>query len=201
MVVNDTAVRKEYKQECWNQEVAIQKFLFHKELSGSLWNKLVLTSLLHNVVFHCGISYGEDALFCWQFFQNINSLLYTDRQLYHYRMNQTSISHQNWSPQKKGTDHGVWEAISSDTEKWWPQYLTIAKARFAIQDMWALYYASLSDYKYDKHIQLRQKNIRENLKNIRSSHLLGMKKHIFTWIISRWYQIGGRIIRINNIFK
>ena len=26
MVVNDTAVRKEYKQECWNQEVAIQKF-------------------------------------------------------------------------------------------------------------------------------------------------------------------------------
>ena len=40
------------------------------------------------------------------------------------------------------------EAISSDTEKWWPQYLTIAKARFAIQDMWALYYASPSDYKY-----------------------------------------------------
>lgn len=201
MVVNDTAVRKEYKQECWNQEVAIQKFLFHKELSGSLYNKLVKTSLLHNIVFHCGISYGEDALFCWQFFQNINSLLYTDRQLYHYRMNQTSISHQSWSPQKKGTDHGVWEAISSDTEKWWPQYLTIAKARFAIQDMWALYYASLSDYKYDKHIQLRQKNIRENLKNIRRSHLLGMKKYIFTWIISRWYQIGGRIIRINNIFK
>ena len=201
MVVNDTAVRKEYKQECCNQEVAIQKFLFHKELSGSLCNKLVKTSLLHNIVFHCGISYGEDALFCWQFFQNINSLLYTDRQLYHYRMNQTSISHQSWSPQKKGTDHGVWEAISSDTEKWWPQYLTIAKARFAIQDMWALYYASLSDYKYDKHIQLRQKNIRENLKNIRRSHLLGMKKYIFTWIISRWYQIGGRIIRINNIFK
>ena len=201
MVVNDTAVRKEYKQECWNQEVAIQKFLFHKELSGSLCNKLVKKSLLHNIVFHCGISYGEDALFCWQFFQNINSLLYTDRQLYHYRMNQTSISHQSWSPQKKGTDHGVWEAISSDTEKWWPQYLTIAKARFAIQDMWALYYASLSDYKYDKHRQLRQKNIRENLKNIRRSHLLGMKKYIFTWIISRWYQIGGRIIRINNIFK
>lgn len=40
MVVNDTAVRKEYKQECWNQEVTIQKFLFHKELSGSLWNFL-----------------------------------------------------------------------------------------------------------------------------------------------------------------
>ena len=200
MVVNDTAVRKEYKQECWNQEVAIQKFLFHKELSGSLCNKLVKTSLLHNIVFHCGISYGEDALFCWQFFQNINSLLYTDRQLYHYRMNQTSISHQSWSPQKKGTDHGVWEAISSDTEKWWPQYLTIAKARFAIQDMWALYYASLSDYKYDKHIQLRQKNIRENLKNIRRSHLLGMKKYIFTWIISRWYQIGGRIIIFSNSY-
>ena len=63
MVVNDTAVRKEYKQECWNQEVTIQKFLFHKELSGSLWNKLVKTSLLHNVVFHCGISYGEDVVF------------------------------------------------------------------------------------------------------------------------------------------
>ena len=69
MVVNDTAVRKEYKQECWNQEVAIQKFLFHKELSGSLCNKLVLTSLLHNIVFHCGISYGEDALYCYPKFR------------------------------------------------------------------------------------------------------------------------------------
>ena len=199
MVVNDTAVRKEYKQECWNQEVTIQKFLFHKELSGSLWNKLVLTSLLHNVVFHCGISYGVDALFCWKFFQNISSLLYTDRQLYHYRMNQASISHQSWNLDKKGTDHKAWAVIVSDTEKWWPQYLVIAKARFAIQDMWALYFASLGGYKYDEHIRIRQLNIRGNLKNIRKSQLLKTGVFLFACGISCWYGLGRVIKYIKKI--
>lgn len=195
MVVNDTMVKSEYKQEYWGQEEAISKFLIHNELSGSLWNKLVKTSLLHNVVFHCGICYGEDALFCWQFFQNITSLLYTDRQLYHYRMNEVSISHQVWDPMKKGTGHIVWKIIVSDTEKCWPQYLTIAKARFAIEDMWALYFASLGDYKYDEHIRVRQMNIRENLKNIKDSHLLGFGKYLFALGICRWYSLG-KVIRI-----
>lgn len=103
MVVNDTAVRKEYKQECWNQEVTIQNFYSIKNCQA-----------------HCGISYGEDALFCWKFFQNISSLLYTDRQLYHYRMNQASISHQSWNLDKKGTDHKAWAVIVSDTENGGP---------------------------------------------------------------------------------
>lgn len=196
MVVNDTAVRKEYKQECWNQEVTIQKFLFHKELSGSLWNKLVLTSLLHNVVFHCGISYGEDALFCWKFFQNISSLLYTDRQLYHYRMNQASISHSKWSPEKMGSGHIVWKLIEKETYCLWPQFARIASTSFVVSDLWQLYYASLSNYPYDSFMKMYQKRVRDNIILIRESKSISFNKKVFAEVISRSYYLGKILAKL-----
>lgn len=198
MVVNDTIVKKGYKQECWNQEQTIQKFLFHKELSGSLWNKLIKTSLLHNVVFHCGISYGEDALFCWSAFQRINTLVWTDRQLYHYRKNTNSISRQKWSPDKKGTGHFVWRTICNDVAKHWPQYLDIAQARFALEDMWALYFASLCNYKYDEHIKERQDNIKKSLHCIKKYKIDGVCKYIIAVILCRWYGFGSLIRKIKK---
>ena len=196
MVVNDTAVRKEYKQECWNQEVTIQKFLFHKELSGSLWNKLVLTSLLHNIVFHCGISYGEDALFCWKFFQNISSLLYTDRQLYHYRMNQASISHSKWSPEKMGSGHIVWKLIEKETYCLWPQFARIASTSFVVSDLWQLYYASLSNYPYDSFMKMYQKRVRDNIILIRESKSISFNKKVFAEVISRSYYLGKILAKL-----
>ena len=196
MVVNDTAVRKEYKQECWNQEVAIQKFLFHKELSGSLWNKLVKTSLFHNVVFHCGISYGEDALFCWQFFQNISSLLYTDRQLYHYRMNQASISHSKWSPDKMGSGHIVWKLIEKETYCLWPQFARIASTSFVVSDLWQLYYESLSNYPYDSFMKMYQKRVRDNIILIRESKSISFNKKVFAEVISRSYYLGKILAKL-----
>ena len=195
MVVNDNPVNWKYSAiELWEQDEAIREFLRHVSFNGSLWNKLVKTSLLHNLKFHCGISYGEDALFTWYVLQRVKRVLVTDKELYHYRMNDESISHTKWSPEKKGTDHIVWATIASDTAKWWPQYLHIANARYALQDMWALFYASLSGYKYDNHIRIRQLNIKNNLGNIRRAHLINTTKYLFTCTICRWYWVG-RILR------
>lgn len=195
MVVNDNPVNgKSSVIELWEQDKAIKEFLRHVSFNGSLCNKLIKTSLLHNLKFHCGISYGEDALFTWYVLQRIKRVLVTDKELYHYRMNTTSISHAKWSPESKGTDHLVWASIVADTQKWWPQYLGIAKARHAIQDMWALYFASLAGYKYDEQIRIRQLNIKGNLDNIRRAHLINTTKYLFTCIICRWYWVG-RILR------
>ena len=70
----------------------------------------------------------------------------------------------------------------------------IADARFALEDMWALYFASLAAYPYDEHIAVRQRNVRRNLKNIRLARLDGLDKYITAWLLCRWYGVG-RIFR------
>lgn len=191
MVVNDNSVNTTHISiELWNQDKAIKEFLKHISLNGSLWNKLVKTSLLHNLKFHCEISYGEDALFTWQVLQRVKQVLYTDKKLYHYRRNLSSLSRQAWTPEKKGSGHQVWETITADTEKIWPQYLEIAKARFALEDFWGLYYAALCGYRYDNHIRIRQANVRQNMSHIKNSKLESRAKVVTASLLCRCYSIG-----------
>jgi len=193
-VVNDTSAKKEYNQELWVQESAIKKFLFHRELNGSLWNKLVLTSLLHGLRFEPNISYGEDALFFWGVLQNANKLLYTDRQFYHYRMNETSISHASYD-KRKMSGHIVWETLAKETKQLWPQFADIAEANYAISDMWQLYFARQSNYPKDDNIRLFQKNVRTHLPMIYRSGLINMKKMIFATVAAYSYKACKIFIR------
>lgn len=190
-VKNDGACSEEYWEERMDQETTIKKFLFHKELSGSLWNKLVKTSLLYGIRFDTRISYGEDALLCWHVLQRVHTIVQTDRRLYHYRTNENSLSHLNWTPDKKGSGHLVWEAITNEAQALWPQYLNIAKARFAMEDFWGIYFAALSDYPYDEEIRIRQENVKKNLRHIITLQLDHWPKILTAAIICRWYGFGG----------
>jgi hypothetical protein len=142
------------------------------------------------VHFQSGISYGEDALFLWNVLQRCDKILITDKILYHYRMNDCSLSHQSWTPEKKGSGSKVWRAITDETRINWPQYTNIAQARYAIEDMWGLYFASLAEYPYDEHIRERQLNIRSNLKLIRKSGLVNMKKIVTCYALAYCYSLG-----------
>lgn len=194
-VINDAEPKdSEPKIKILSQEQAVYDFLRHEYFAGSLWNKLLGSSLLHNVRFHCGISYGEDALFCWGILQKVNKVVVTDRQLYHYRMNECSISHIGWTPEKKGSGHFVWEQISREATILWPQYKSVADATFAISDMWNLYYALKSSYKKDKYIDLYQAHVRHSLILIFRSGLINMKKFLFAVLVSYSYRLGGIVI-------
>ena len=177
-------------EDVWLQERAICEFLRHVCFSGALWNKLLRADLLRGLRFDERITYGEDALLIWGVLQRIGKVVITDKELYHYRSNDASISHQQWHPQKKGSGHLVWESICCDVQKNWPQYAMIANARFALEDMWALYFASLAAYPYDEHIVVRQRNVRQNLKNIRLARLDGLDKYMTAWLLCRWYGAG-----------
>lgn len=194
MVKNDEPfVSDIFLEEIWDQEKVVLEFLRHKIFNGSLWNKLIKTSLLHNLRFHCGIFYGEDALFVWTLLQNIDKLLYTNKVLYHYRMNTNSISHALYD-YRKMSSHIVWEKISSETKMIWPQYYKVAKANFVISDMWQLYFAALSNYKKDKNIKLFQKNLRYNLPIIYVSGLINIKKIIFATIAAFSYSLCKKLV-------
>ena len=198
MVVNDTPVKKEYTESLLSQEECVRAFLFHNELRGSLCNKLVATSLLHNVWFHCGISYGEDALFCWHFFHNAQRIVMTDRQLYHYRMNDSSISHQSFGD-KKLTGHLTWSIITEETSKWWPQFLNIAQARWGMEDMYLLRQAGQSNYKKNDSISQLQQTVKRFIPQMKATGLLKGREVLNANIMCRWYGYGVLYNKLNMI--
>lgn len=174
----------------WNQKETIEKFLYHKEINGSLCNKLINSGLIGKNRFEPDVFYGEDAFFCWGLLQNITSIIISDKQLYHYRPNPRSASHSNWNPYRKGTGHKVWEKISAETSILWPEFEEIAKARFALEEMWALYFAASANYPCDEHIYIRQKSIKENKSALRHYQIDGKEKYFTALILAYCYPAG-----------
>lgn len=176
------------------REDVVKKFILHKELNGSLCNKLVLTSLLHNLRFAKDIWYGEDALIMWQVLQRVDRVGSVPTKYYHYRMNNASISHQPFGP-KKMSGHQVWSTIYADTCRDWPQYRQIARAAFAISDMWLLFYAALDGYPFDKNIGHYQRHVRKNIIDIARARHIKVNKKFFALGMALSYKLGSWLIR------
>lgn len=198
MVVNDSVVNENFYEETCDRKELIKKFLFHKELKGSLWNKLVKSSLLHNISFDDSISYGEDAMFCWHFFQRVDQAVLTDRQLYHYRMNPESISHQTFGA-KKLTGYKVWETITSETSRLWPEFIDIAKARWGMECMYLIRLAGQSHYRYDSSIKLLQDKVRELLPFMKSKGLLYGKEFFNAFMMCHIYSYALLYPSLNKL--
>lgn len=177
-------------KEVWNKEKVVKEFLRHVIISGALWNKLMRTSIIKDIRFDIRVSYGEDALFCWRILQRVDRIIITDAQLYYHRVIEGSLSTSLWTPHKKGSSSIVWQTIVEETFQLWPQYADIARARYAIEDMWGLYYASLANYPYDEHIKKRQINIRKNLCIIRKSGLVSTNKILTAYALANCYYLG-----------
>ena len=182
----DNAITK----ESWNKDKVIKEFLRHVSFSGALWNKLIKSCIIRDTMFDTRISYGEDALFCWDLLQSVESIVVTDAQLYNHRVIEGSLSTSSWTPEKKGSSSIVWKTISNESEQLWPQYVDIAKARYAIEDMWGLYYASLAKYPYDEHIEERQRNVKNHLSLIRKSGLVSFTKIVTAYALAYCYALG-----------
>lgn len=195
MVKNDnTPNLSDRSYTSYNQKQIVKAFLEHTWLNGSLCNKLVKTSLLHNERFRCGISYGEDALFCWHLLQHVTSVAVCKLQLYHYRMNEASLSHISYD-ERKMSGHKVWKYIADEAKKLWLDYAEIAEANFAISDMWQLYYARQSNYPLDDNILQFQTNVRTHLLMIYRSGLVNYKKMLFAIVAAFSYRLCKILIK------
>ena len=172
-----------------SKDNAIKDFLYHEYFIGSLWNKLINASLLSDKSFNKEISYGEDALFVWEVLQGVERVVASTKQLYHYRMNYESISHQTFG-EKKLTGHLTWQLITDDVRQIWPQYLDIALGTFALQDMYLLRAASQSGYKSDANIKCLQKTVLQYLPQILNRNETSLKERIYAQMICRCYVFG-----------
>lgn len=189
-LINDAKPKKSEEHiNVISQERAIHDFLRHEYFGGSLWNKLLDSSLLHNERFHCGISYGEDALFCWGILQKVDKVVVTDRQMYHYRMNAGSISHNSFGPQKF-SGHITWQILSEETGKLWPQYASLAYAHRAVNAMHLLRDASCCGYKQDDMTKVLQNTLRQNFKYMWKNHSIKYIWYPYALLISISYPLG-----------
>lgn len=184
-VINDALVSGNFTQKILLRHQAIERFLYHIEFRGSLWNKLIKTNLLSNCKFQSGISLGEDALFCWHILQYVTTVLMTDRQLYHYRMNNESICHSNFGP-KKLSAHRVWDQICKETGMWWPEYLSIAHARHCIEDVLLLRDAIKSNYAVESDLLLLKDTIAKSWTNLFKCQITTLKMKLFAIGISKF---------------
>lgn len=191
-VINEKITIEDFNEEEFSKDEVIKSFLHHKRIRGQLWNKLIKAELIESIRFNTSVSYGEDALFCWHFLQQINKFVYTNKQLYHYRMVDDSLSHQVFGP-KKLSAHYVWEQICNETKEWWPQYLNISQARHCVEDCLLLRNAAHSNYQKMDDIKLLQKTIRDLRYTLNEADITSNKMKMFAFLASHSYWIASKI--------
>lgn len=176
-------------------ENVIKSLLYHKELNGSLCNKLVPRKFYEGLSFRKDIWYGEDCLFFWQALnKGVERICLINDCYYHYRMNENSISHESFN-YKKMSGHEVWRQINEDVQAKWPSLSKLGYAAYAISDMWLLFFASRENYPIDDNLRLYQKNVREHLLEIFSSGIISKKKCFFAVIIAFSYRLSSKLIQ------
>lgn len=187
----------------WDKEITIKKFLFHKEISGCLWNKLIKTDLLFQgtektncmIKFQPCISYGEDALFFWKLLQNLNKIVISQKALYHYRLNISSLSHTSFGP-KKLTSNYVWSEITKETKAKYPKYFEISIARWGMEMTQLLLLAAKENYERDDKIKELQKLVGQNLSYMRKIKITSLKGIIFAWLSYKNYNLTKALLSI-----
>ena len=200
-VINDTKPsREESKVFELKQEQAIVDFLQHDYFVGALWNKLFKRDVTKEIRFNKEIWYGEDALFTWGVLQNTRKVVVSSKQLYHYRMNEDSISHQSFG-EKKLTSRKAWAIIQNEVESNYPQHKDIVYATIATNELGLIQAAAQSDYPYNEEVALMQKTIR------RYHHLLtklkkkDFKRWLYASIVMYWYAYGKLYFKMHKLIK
>ncbi len=181
--VSSDARRKKQNENAgvWAKDVFLNKFMEHRELTGSLWNKLIRRTLFDGIRFNPEISYGEDAMVMWDILNRIDKMAYTTKGFYHYRMNDTSISHQGLSESKMSVIR-VWDYIS-DSEYTSRNYLTNnAKARYGAE-ITLLLLGSINDEntkQYKDMVRILRNKLKELFPYVWKSKNLSLKFKLFS---------------------
>ena len=180
--------------ETFNREEIVKKFLEHDTFRGSLCDKLVKAEKYSGLRLDETVCYGEDALLIWQVLQRVNKVCVHHGVFYHYRNNSESLSRQHFDG-KKFTAYTTWDYIARDTEELWPQYLDIARARFACEMTQVLRAAALSGYKRDNSVKLLQEEVRRDGHLMRKTGTSSNKMSMFAWLISHRYGLACRLTK------
>jgi len=179
----------------YNRDQILKLFLEHISFRGSLCDKLIRRSLFDRVEIDRTVSYGEDALIVWQVLLKVDKVRVLNDELYHYRVNENSLSRQPFNG-KKFSAYTTWERICSDTEEFCPHYRAISRARFACEMTQILKDAAAHAYPHNSNVRLLQEEVRRDGGNIRKTGISSMKMSAYAWLVSHNYWLACRLSRL-----
>ena len=187
MVKDDIPVVNDFIEEIYYHDDGIKQFLDLLKIQGTLWNKLFKTKLIQDIRFCESIIYGEDLLFCWEMFKRQSKIVYTTKQLYHYKTNNTaSISH--GGIRVKYMAYQVWQHICNDAVKMSPEIGEIAKGAFALAMLFIITGAFLISYPKDEIIVEMQKIVRKYKKYAIKHQIRSPKVLLYYLIFGYFYK-------------
>lgn len=137
--------------EIWNRDIVLQNFLIHKQINGSLVNKLFKKELIENKRLDESIKYGEDALFFWKNFLDVSSIAVSPDVLYHVTLHDGSASGGgSYKPIRRDCIR-VCNTISQDAEHISVELGCMARAQLGNMAFFSLYEMEYYGYKNEEH--------------------------------------------------
>lgn len=137
-----------------NKQQAIAEMLSYNLYCGTLYAKLIKSSVLNGLTFDNNIIYGEDLAFCFKVMQKCEKFVYSNKYLYHYVIRKNSCVTAKFKPSKLTCltcFENIMEQVKDDEE-----LFTCASAMHGLVATELLYYIWRDGYK-DKELKKRLK--------------------------------------------
>ena len=181
---NKFAYKKGMKDSC--TAIDFLKQIYDGVFIGTLWNKLIKTSLYNNIIFPKRCNYCEDVYILTQILSKDITINYINEALYHYCYNASSLT------RKTDKNHLINRiTFIQEIEKIIPKKIDVSHLKIAVK----LFALKSGKYTYQEYVNLYPTTIfRKHLFNKKDALFLSIAKfHI-------GYQCLKIIFKLRNIF-
>lgn len=142
--------------EIWDQDTAIKKFLEHKQLNGTLWNKLFRRNHVAGLFFDVALTHWEDTKYIWQVLQTCHKVVRFHLEKYHFSINETSLMNSPCNKGRVSSTLSAWEYIGEQCVTLGQVYCERANTMCAVQSyglLLAMFRSGYHDARMERRIR------------------------------------------------
>lgn len=188
--------------EVWERDEALQKFLEHRQINGSLVNKLFKREMIDDNRLDKSIRYGEDALFLWKNLLNIDSIVVSADVLYHVTLHDDSASGGgSYKPIRRDCIK-VWENIVEDSKNLSKELMQTARAQLGNMAFFSLYEMMYYGYRNEDHQKVYLDVLNNVIKDLRTAKFIPLSEKVIAHFFLCSVNLGRMLVALKkNIHK
>lgn len=184
--------------EVWNQDKVLREFLIHKQINGSLVNKLFTREMIGNIRLDESIKYGEDALFLWKNLLTVNSVVISDEVLYHVTLHDDSASGGGSYKPIRRDCITVWQLISRDAVQISVELGCMARAQLGNMAFFSLYEMGYYGYKDKEHQNDYLNTLRDTIVDLYNASFIPYGEKCLAYVFLFNVYLGKTIIHLRK---
>lgn len=184
--------------EIWDKDTAIQNFLIHKQINGSLVNKLFKKELIGRNRLDESIKYGEDALFLWENLLKIVFMVVSPAVLYHVTLHDDSASGGgSYKPIRRDCIR-VWSKIAQDAVNISPEFGRMARAQLGNMAFFSLYEMEYYEHINDEHQSAYLDMLKDTISDLRKADFISFGEKFLAYIFLLSMHLGKVLIHLKK---